>query len=107
MIKYYLITEKNIFPVHLVKPYRASRGTDPLVLSLGSSWRQVANITPRPLYPQEGNPVHTILEAGWDLELFWRFWRGEILLIASNNWKEFGQKWSWPNIGMYKSPDAR
>jgi len=31
----------------------------------------VVNATPRPLYPQERNPVSIVQEAGWDPGTFW------------------------------------
>ena len=34
-------------------------------LNLGARDEWVVNSTPRPLYPQEGDPVPTVQEAGW------------------------------------------
>jgi hypothetical protein len=36
--------------------------------NLGTRWGWVVNSTPRPLYPQETNPVPTVYEAGWALQ---------------------------------------
>jgi hypothetical protein len=46
-------------------------------LNLGPAERQVVNITPRPLCPQERTPIPTELEAGWAPELVWTFGRRE------------------------------
>jgi len=36
----------------------------PLILNLGTRWRRVFNLTPRPLYPEERIPVPTEQETG-------------------------------------------
>jgi len=41
------------FPVQTIKAYRGSRGKAPFILNLGTSWRWVVNVTPRPLQPQK------------------------------------------------------
>jgi hypothetical protein len=47
-----------------MKSYRGSRGLAPLNLNLGTRWRYVVNITPRPLYTKEGAQVLIEYEAG-------------------------------------------
>ena len=37
--------------------YRRRKDIAPLILNLGTRWWSVFKVTPRPLYPQEGNPV--------------------------------------------------
>ena len=56
--KYCQWFEKNKFcthckkknPVYAMKAYTGSRGVDPSIFNLGTRWRWVVNITPRPLY---------------------------------------------------------
>jgi hypothetical protein len=48
----------------------------------------------------------------WRLGGIWNYSGGlerekyPLPIALNNNWKEFGEKWSWPNKGVYKSPDA-
>ena len=37
----------ELFPVHDMKAYRASRGMEPLILNLGTRWKCVVKFTPR------------------------------------------------------------
>jgi hypothetical protein len=41
------------------------RYTSTLFYNLGACWEGVVNATPRPLYPQERNPIPLVEEAGW------------------------------------------
>jgi hypothetical protein len=43
----------------------------PLILNHDTTWRWVANLTFRPLYPRERTPVSIEQEAGWDTEPVW------------------------------------
>ena len=47
-----------------MKAYRVSRGTAPLVLNLGTRWRQVVNFTSESLYPRKRTPG-THQREGW------------------------------------------
>jgi len=55
---YYTIKLKGeVVHVYAMKACMGRRGIAPLILNLGTRWRWVGNITPRPLYHQERNPV--------------------------------------------------
>jgi hypothetical protein len=49
-----------------MKAYRARRGIAPLILNLGTRWKIVANLTPRPLYPRARTQVHIEYKTGWE-----------------------------------------
>jgi hypothetical protein len=51
-----VVAIKGVFPVHVMKGYRGSRGSAPQILNLGTKRRKVVNFTPRPLYPSGKNP---------------------------------------------------
>ena len=40
----------TVGPTQAIKAYRGSRGKAPLILNLGTRWRQVVSFTPLPLY---------------------------------------------------------
>ena len=42
-----------------------SEDTAPLILIPGARWKSVVNITARPLYPRERDPVPIVQETGW------------------------------------------
>jgi hypothetical protein len=62
-----------IYPVKFTieKAMKAQTGSKFIAVifcQAGTKWRWVANTTPRPLYPREGNPVLIVQEAGWTTE---------------------------------------
>ena len=83
----------------LLTPWRngGSRGTTPLILTLGATWRWLSRITPWPLYPWENKPITHSIGAGvvnwgdmdalvkikiscyWDLNLVTHRWLMNIL----------------------------
>ena len=69
----------KVLPVHVMKTFRESRGKVPLILNLRTTWSWVANFTPRPFYPREGNPVPT----GWTAEPMWTVWSKERFLVST------------------------
>jgi len=58
-----LFERSKIVPLHAMKTCSGRRGTTPLILNLGATWRWVANFTHRPLYPWERTPILFISEA--------------------------------------------
>jgi hypothetical protein len=44
----------KVVPAHATKVYSKNGGTPPLILNLGTRWRQVINMTPRPV----DNDIH-------------------------------------------------
>jgi hypothetical protein len=75
--------QSKAFLVQALNAYRGSRGITPLILSLGTRWMSVVNITPRPLYPQERTLLQIEYEAGWAPEPVWTFRRGEKALVPT------------------------
>jgi hypothetical protein len=51
-----------------VKVYKGSRGIAPLILNLSARWRVVADITPRPFYHREIDPVPTEEKPGCETQ---------------------------------------
>jgi hypothetical protein len=49
----WVTNKKLVVPVYVMKAYRRSRGTAPLILNLGTRWRWVVNFMAQPLYPRE------------------------------------------------------
>jgi hypothetical protein len=48
-----------VVPVHSLKTCRESVGMAPFIVNLGTRWRLVINVTPRPPYPPGKDPdVH-------------------------------------------------
>jgi hypothetical protein len=41
----------KVEPIHALKTYRGSGGGDPLILKLGTRWRWMVFLTPRPFTP--------------------------------------------------------
>jgi len=66
-----------------MKEYLESRGLAPLILNLGTTWRRVVDLTPRPLLPWKRISVRIGYEAGWATELVWTFWRKEKLPVPA------------------------
>jgi hypothetical protein len=50
----------NIVSVHAMEVCTGSRGIAVLILNLGTRWRWVVNVTPRPLYPWERSARYTL-----------------------------------------------
>jgi hypothetical protein len=59
-----------------------STGSDLLNLTFGAKWTGVVNITPRPLYLQEGTPVSSQEEAVWPREPVWRLGGREMFFLC-------------------------
>jgi hypothetical protein len=58
-----------------MKAYCGSGGIASRILDLGTRWRWVFSLTPRPLYPRERTPrTH---EDGWGRKPVWTRWWGE------------------------------
>ena len=76
---------KNVQSLRLIKHQAmktyGSGGVAPRILHLGGSWKYMANFTTRPLYA-----IAIGLEAGWDPEQVWKFWRREKHFVLSGNW---------------------
>jgi hypothetical protein len=70
-------------PVHAVKTYSGRRRTVLITLNLRTRWRGMVNITPRPLYPREIDPVPTEDEPAWIPELVWPFRRREKSVVPA------------------------
>jgi len=51
------VKKVKVFPVHAMKAYGRSTDIAPPILNLGTNWSSAVNFTPRPLYPQERDPV--------------------------------------------------
>jgi hypothetical protein len=56
----------TLVSVDAMEAYRGRRCITPLILNFGTKWRQVVNITPQSLHPQERTPVPTVAKTGWD-----------------------------------------
>jgi hypothetical protein len=65
----------NFFPIHAMKRQRGSKDIAPLILNLSIRWRQVVNLIPWLLYPQEKNTVLIEKEVGWATQPFRAFRR--------------------------------
>jgi len=50
----------NACPLNAMKVHGGSRGIAPLILNLGTRWRQVVNFAPRHLYPLGNNPRYAL-----------------------------------------------
>jgi len=90
-----------------MKTCKKSRGKAPLLLNLGARWREVVNITSRPLYPLQ---ITLVLMARWVPELLWIFEKreksvcqnspcaGHDILPSENRVRlvlDFGARWRW------------
>jgi hypothetical protein len=67
----------KVIPVHAMKAYIGSRGTDPLVINIGAGWRSVVNITPGSIYLQKGTPLLIVQDPGMAPEPLRKFCRKE------------------------------
>jgi hypothetical protein len=54
-----------------MKAQKGSKGIDYSFFNLGVRWGWVVNTTPRPLYPQEGDPVPILQEDVWAPHPVW------------------------------------
>jgi len=68
--------------IHVMKTYRESGRTDPLILNFGTRWKWMVSWTACPLYRQERTPV-PLLGDVWAPELLWTFWKREIFLALA------------------------
>ena len=63
-----ITNNNNNNKIHPIKDHEGPQEVEELPYSffnLGPRWRWMVNATPRPLYPQERDPVPTVQEAGW------------------------------------------
>jgi hypothetical protein len=79
----------TLIPVHGTK-HAGSRGTAPLILNLGTTWRYVLSFTLQPLYPRIKTRRY-ITEFEWALQPEWTFWKREHFLTSVWNWTPANQ----------------
>ena len=65
-----------------------SKHMAPLILNLGTRWRQVINFTPQPLYPKRRMP-RTQWIGGWEcVKACWMLWRRENEKSLAPSWNQ-------------------
>jgi hypothetical protein len=64
VVSFWVIIDLNIVLVHVMTAYEGRRSITPLILNLGTRWRQVVYFKFRSLYPIERTAVLIELEAG-------------------------------------------
>lgn len=74
-VKFNIKNKGKFLPAHTMKAYSRSRGTDPLILNIGTGWRSVVNITPGPIYFKKATPLLVVQDPGMVPEPFWKFYR--------------------------------
>ena len=81
----FLPVQKLVFLTHALKTYRGSGGTAPHILNMGTKWKWVVSLTPRPFQPQERTPVIE-LESGCAPEPVWVVLEKRKYLVPTGIW---------------------
>ena len=68
-----------------VEAHRGNRGMAPLILNLGTRFRSVINIMPRPFYPLGEKPVPSKQKAGWTPKSVWTFLQKRTSLVPAGD----------------------